>query len=491
HNNSHRIGKPGFSWKTEVWFPHEDLCDHVQKQDPDLLFFSGDQVYEGNSPTFADGANIKLDYLYKWYLWCWAYRDLAKDIPTISIPDDHDVYQGNLWGEGGRPIDKDDKGGYVHPAEFVKMVELTQTTNLPDPYDPTPIEQGIGVYYTSMNWGRLSIAIIEDRKFKSGCNGRVPPGGASRADHVVNPDYDVMSADVPGLQLLGERQEKFLREWAEDWAGADMKLVFSQTVFAGLATHHGPGLQYLIADFDSNGWPQSGRKRAVDLLRKAFAFHLAGDQHLATLVHHGIDDWEDAGWSFAVPSIANFYPRMWKPPVPGENRIPGYPEWTGRHFDGMKNRVTMYAATNPDWSTGREPAELHDKMPGYGILRCNRYARTITVECWPRYADPANPADTQYPGWPRTIIQNDNYGRKAVAWLPMLRVHGIANPVVKVFDAEGELVYAIRCRGPYMRPKVFAEGRYKVVVGEPDTNTWKTLELDAIPEAEGVVDVDF
>ncbi|MBA7620561.1 hypothetical protein ES703_27912 [subsurface metagenome] len=105
---------------------------------PDLLFFSGDQVYEGASPTRPDLSNIKLDYLYKWYLWCWAFRDLARDIPCIAIPDDHDVYQGNLWGAGGRKTDQDNRGGYVHSAEFVKLVERTQASHLPDPYDPTP-----------------------------------------------------------------------------------------------------------------------------------------------------------------------------------------------------------------------------------------------------------------------------------------------------------------------------------------------------------------
>ena len=57
----------------------------------------------------------------------------------------------------------------MHPADFVKMVERTQTSHLPDPFDPTPVGQGIGVYYSHLVWGRVSIAILEDRKFKSGC----------------------------------------------------------------------------------------------------------------------------------------------------------------------------------------------------------------------------------------------------------------------------------------------------------------------------------
>ena len=40
--------------------------------------------------------------LRKWYLHGWTWRELTRDRPSVSIPDDHDVYQGNIWGEGGR-----------------------------------------------------------------------------------------------------------------------------------------------------------------------------------------------------------------------------------------------------------------------------------------------------------------------------------------------------------------------------------------------------
>lgn len=494
HNNSHGIDQQPFDWTTGVWFPHDEVTRHVALQEPDLLFFSGDQVYEGDSPSFPDREQIELDYMYKWYLWCWAYRDLCRDIPCIAIPDDHDVYQGNIWGEGGRQTDKDDKGGYVHPAEFVKMVERTQTSNLPDAYDPTPIEQGIGVYYTDLLLGRISLAVIEDRKFKSGCNGRVPDGGANRADHIVDPAFDVSRADVPGLKLLGDRQIEFLDHWVGDWSGADIKMAVSQTMFAGMATHHGANLQYLIADLDSNGWPQSGRQRALEVLRKGFAFHLGGDQHLATIVHHGIASHGDAIWSFCVPSVANFYPRMWMPPAEGRNRPEGAPSWMGEHFDGLKNRVTVYAATNPGPATGREPAELHDKMPGYGIVRLNKDKRTITMECWPRYANPNDPSTgSQYPGWPKTIRQQDNYAREPSGYLPELVVSGMTDPVVKIVQSDGELVYAIRIRGDRFRPPVFADGEYAAEIGEPSSDTTKRLTgLKPAGQGDGeVVEVQF
>ncbi|MBI2477770.1 MAG: alkaline phosphatase D family protein, partial [Planctomycetia bacterium] len=489
HNNRHGLERGLFNWKTGMWFPHHDLTAQVAKHKPDVLFFSGDQVYESDSPTHPDVANIKLDYMYKWYLFSWAYRDLTKDIPTVTMPDDHDVYQGNLWGEGGRATDKDDKGGYVHPADFVKMSERTQTSHLPDAYHDEPLAQGIRSYYTDMVYGRISFAILEDRKFKSGCNGRVPDSGSSRADHITDADFDVFKADVSGLQLLGERQEEFLEAWGQDWRGADMKVALSQTVFANLATHHGGALEYLRADLDSNGWPQSGRNRAIDLLRRCFAFHIGGDQHLATIVHHGIDTWDDGCWSFVVPSIANFYPRAFAPKNTGKYEYPAVEDYTGKFRDGFMNYVTVYAATNPGQPMGHEPAELHDKMPGYGIVRLNKEARTIAMECWPRSANPDNPQDKPYFGWPRMISQQDNYGRQAFGYLPTVNVTGMTNPIVQVVDeATNTIVYTLRISGSTFRPKVFAAGRYMLTVGDGTKEHRKAVTgLTVVPEGENVM----
>ena len=376
--------------------------------------------------------------------------------------------------------DKDDKGGYVMPADWVKMVERTQTSHLPDPYDPTPIDQGIGVYYTSMTYGRIGIAILEDRKFKSGCNGLVP-GKEGRPDHFESPDFDPSIVDLPGLTLLGERQLTFLDDWASDWRGHDMKLAVSQTVFANMATHHGGNLMRLYGDLDSNGWPKRGRDKAIDALRKGYAFMLQGDQHLSTIVHHGIDNPNDAGYSFCVPSIANFYPRGWLPESVGANRPAGAPTNFGEHQDAFGNYVTVYAHTNPTSltgvSTGVAPLALHDKMPGYGIVRFNKTDRTITMENWPRYADPENPSTgSQYAGWPKTINMEENYGREATAFLPTLLFSGIEDPVVQVIDEQlDEILYTLRIKGTSFTPKVFAQGSYTVRAGNQDTDTMQEL----------------
>ena len=88
------------------------MLPNLARHDPDLLFFAGDQIYEGNPTRVVrqPADESLLDYLYKWYLWCWTYRDLTRDRPTVTIPDDHDVHQGNVWGAGGKPAQEGDPG---------------------------------------------------------------------------------------------------------------------------------------------------------------------------------------------------------------------------------------------------------------------------------------------------------------------------------------------------------------------------------------------
>lgn len=432
--------------------PRPDIIRNIKAQDPDLLFFSGDQSYDHEN------------HLAAWLLFGRQFGEIIKDRPTITIPDDHDVGQGNLWGAVGKvaKLKGGADGGYTMPADYVKMVERAQTSHLPDPYDPTPIQQGIGVYYTSLNIGGIDFAIIEDRKWKTGPAGMIPPQGP-RPDHITSPDYDPQAVDVPEARLLGERQLRFLRAWGQDWAGAEMKSVLSQTIFAGGAHIHGKIDGRLVADLDSNGWPQSGRNRALREMRRSLAFHIAGDQHLATVIHHGVNSWEDSGYSFCVPSIVNYYGRWWHPlekPLAHDATNPL--EHTGRYRDGFGNKVTMYAYANP--------TKKNYKAAGYGLVRFNKPARQITMECWPRHVDVTQPEAKQHPGWPITIDQQDNYAREAIAWLPTLKVSGQTDPVVQVIDeATGEIVYTLRIRGDTWRPKVFRKGTYTLRIGEGDS----------------------
>ncbi len=455
-------------------FPNHEYLERAAKLRPDFLAFTGDQFYEstgGYGVVRQPVDKAIVDYLRKWYMHGWTWRELMRDRPSISIPDDHDVYQGNIWGLSGAPqTTTQEAGGYQMDARWVNVVHRTQTSHHPDPYDPTPIQQNISVYYGPLTYGRVSFAVLADRMFKTAPEGVVPPTGG-RGDHVIDPNFDPQTADLPGLQLLGSRQMKFLTDWVTDWRGADMKAVISQTIFTAMATTHGGTRDVLRADYDTNGWPQSARNEALRLIRKAFAVHLAGDQHLPAVVHYGVDDFGDAGVAFAGPAVNVGYPRWWEPKAPGQNRREGASELTGDFLDHFGNKLTVLAVKNGAVTPQGTILEvMEQKASGLGVVRFDKRRQKITIECWPYLADPTQ-AGTQFPGWPIEIDVLANYGRQAKAYLPTLDVAGMDNPVVQVIDeSNGELVYALRVAGNRFRPHVFAEGKYMVRVLDPENN---------------------
>ena len=358
---------------------------NVSHQDPDLLFFAGDQSYDHKEHTAA------------WLKFGIQFRELFRTRPCITIPDDHDIGQGNIWGEYGKKASSQagNDGGYFFHPEYVKMVERCQTAHLPDPFDPSPIQQGIGVYYTNLIVGGIDFAILEDRKFKSGPKGKIPQQGP-RPDHIRNPKYDPASVDVEGLELLGERQLTFLEQWGQEKEGIQMKAVLSQTGFCGGAHLHGKKENRLHADLDSNGWPQTGRNKALRAIKKANAVHIGGDQHLATVIHHGVDQFEDGPWAFIVPALVNnYYSRWWWPEdeKAGKNNNDMLP-WTGQYLDGFNNKITMQAYVNP---------ESPSSGSGYGLIRFDKTANRVTFECWPREEDVSKVGAKQFTGWPIAI----------------------------------------------------------------------------------------
>jgi hypothetical protein len=439
----------------------DSIVENLRVLDPDLLFFSGDQVYDHTEHTAS------------WLNWGRQFREILRDRPTITIPDDHDVGQRNLWGEGGKPCPTIDgnQGGYFCPPWYVNMVQRAQCAHLPDPVDPTPVDQGITVYYTSINVGGVDCAILEDRKFKTGPHGRLPKSDI-RSDHIIDPCIDVDTLDVPGLELLGARQEGFLRDWGADWRRATFKVVLSQSMFAGASHLHGPDRMRLVADLDSNGWPQRARNRAVDLMRRAFALHLSGDQHIAVAGQYGIEVPGDAGFAMMSPAIANtVYARAWEPlerPLPNDRAEPGLLEHIGGYHDGLGNPLVTHAYANP--------GDASNLAEGFGLARFDRRTRRITLECWPRHGSLAAGTLRQYPGWPVILHQYDNYGRPAKGWLPTIEVKGRPDPVLQVIDeTSGELVYTLRIHGKTFTPKVFDPGPFCLRVGYPEEGHWQQL----------------
>ncbi len=447
--------------------PRSQMIDNLKRLDPDLLFFAGDQSYHHREHTYG------------WLEFGVQFRDVLRDRPVITIPDDHDVGQANIWGENGKKATtpQGPSGGYFYPAGYVNMVQRCQTWHLPDAFDATPIERGISVYFTSLNVGGIDFAIIEDRKFKSGPEGKIPKMGP-RPDHITDPKYDRASVDLPDLKLLGDRQLKFLDAWSQDWTSTEMKCVLSQTAFCGAVHLHGTEGNRLLADLDSNAWPQTGRNKALASIRRAWAPHLCGDQHLAVVVKHGTENHRDGPYAFTSPAIVNtIYGRWWWPEneQAGENPVPDSPlPWTGDYLDGLGNKISMLAYANP-------PNRKDEKQrgDGFGVVRFNKKTRKIKFECWPRFADVAEGDGGQFPGWPITIDYRDNDGRSPVGWLPELVLPEGERPVVQIIDSTGQIQYTVRITANKFRAPVYTLGSHSIRLGR-DKADLKLIE-DVVP----------
>jgi alkaline phosphatase D len=425
-------------------FPHNPLVQNVSDQNPDLIAFLGDQIYEpvggyGHHLGPADNTiyddRASLCYLRKYYMHGWSWGSLLSRIPSIILPADHDVLHGNLWGQGGKLADRatdsgasaQDSGGYKLSAGSVNAVHLTQTGNLPAPSDAEPSLNGITVYFTRWSYAGIDMAILSDRQFKSAPKAQLPEAKISNG-WPQNQAYqfpnlrDARVFDVEGASLLGARQEKFLAAWAGTRApNSRWRLVFSQSPFASAHTlptnafsdNVVPNLPVLQpgeyppddivkVDFDGNGWPQSRRDFAVREITRAGALHIAGDQHLGMTGQYGLEAHDAGAWWIATPAIANIWPRRWFPSSVGKSRREGDPKYTGQFLDGFHNRITVHAVSNP-FATGREPARLHDRSVGYSLITLDRKTGHITMENWPYTAGPNAKDKKPYPGWPITI----------------------------------------------------------------------------------------
>ena len=479
-------------------FPHAAIAANLKHIRPDLLLFTGDQLYEANGGYGIERDPLdraRLDYLRKWYLFGWAWGDLTREIPCVCLADDHDVYHGNVWGAGGRKAEPppdgteaaarqqfgQDSGGYVMAARWVNLVYRTQSSHLPDPPDASPIDQGISVHHGHLLCGGVSFALLEDRKWKSAPK-QMLPAARIRNGWPQAPGWNsARQGDVEGAQLLGERQEKFLRDWARDWNGAEMKAVVSATVFCNLATLPAEMTsdagtakipveplggyarnERLTQDHDSNAWPQTPRNRALRAMRSCLAVHIAGDQHLGSTVQYGIDRWNDASFAICTPAISNIFPRRWYPPNPGANRKPGAPTNSGEYLDGFGNRITVHAVANPQ-QFGISPKALNERAPGFGVVEFDKAARRITFTNWPRWADLTQGSAKPYAGWPVVIEQLDN-GLSQSPW--ELRLPRSASGFLEVFAAGGaEPVLSWRPPRAVAAIPVWQEGRYEVRAG--------------------------
>lgn len=419
----------GFSFYTDhllnyknLLYPYRQIEKGFNKFKPDVVTFLGDQIYESrpehpiNSPEHQ-----ALDYIYKWNIWCYTFRNITKNQPTIILTDDHDVFQGNLWGNGGnRPILNQneipayygehnydtwmqDNGGYILGSEFANLVIKSQTSHLPFPHQPKPSNEIVN-YYTSYEYGALNFAILEDKKFKS------PPSknsfevynGFALKDSLSPKDYN-----NPDLKLLGDDQLSFLTNWSENLRKRKAaKIILTQSAYVSLTTvplnysalkdkpvKRDSSKQKVSPDMDTNGWPKAGRDRALNALNQNNILFISGDQHLGAVIEV-FDSSQTPFTFFSVPAITNTWPRMWWPSNEHQNK--NHP--LGDYTDAFGNELTVKAIANPT-KNAPEPSDFNYKSPGFGIIDINKKGTKAKLKAYPLFFDQKK-RSTMFPGWP-------------------------------------------------------------------------------------------
>lgn len=408
---------------THLWYPYEQIQKGFNLHQPELLVFLGDQFYESRpSMPITKEPFCYLDYLYKWNLYCLQFRDLTANTPTIILTDDHDVFQGNLWGKGGIPAKdssttrlqsyyennydtwQQDNGGYFMPSQFLKMAITSQTSHLPHPYKKDtllPLN-----YYTSLTYGKFDFALMEDKKFKS---------APSEINHPVfngkplSDSLTIEQLDSSAFQLLGNDQLQFLNEFLSR-KNKTLKIILTQSAYAALTTidssshplHDLPanihGHHKLNRDMDANGWPRNGRNKAMNVIGNHPVLVLAGDQHMGSVVQL-YDSANNATTFFTVPAIANTWPRTW---MPMDTTSSNYP--LGEYTDGFGNKMNVIAVANPIVQE-YVPNDINSKSPGFGIIELNYFWKTAKLHAYPLYFDQLEEKQ-EYHYWPIKIKVN-------------------------------------------------------------------------------------
>lgn len=387
-----------FSCDFGYLFPQVGTTKRVGVQNPDMLYFAGDQIYEyfnRKAERFAPIRITMLEFFERFYLFGWTWRHLLKNRPAVIIPDDHDVFQGNLFGHRGRKLsvvnkkfDLDD-GGYLMPGTFVNAVQKCNSGHLPPPARWARLKQGILPYFTSFVYGNVGFAVLEDRKFKTGPMS-IAPSKRKRGT---------------GGALLGSEQEAFLKNWARSWRAHRVKVAFSQTIFACVATHSGVDLSRNRYCLDSGAWPHDARNRAVRLLANARALSLHGDMHLGALVRQGVSKFNDAGYAFMVPGTANGFPRAWWPGV-RRDEPKAWQRFTGRYYDDTGIPINVIAVGNPEYGSNdlsvfaNNPAQVAFKRgSGYGLVEIDTATQKAKISLFR-----VGGANVMFDGFPKSIF---------------------------------------------------------------------------------------
>lgn len=462
---------------SSLWLPHRLNIRNVLGRKPDLIAYTGSRLFRINPTRFKLDSNaltdqLYLDYLYKWSLVCWLHGPLTRNMPSLVMPEATDSL----------------------PVPFINMAVKSQTAHMPPPYNPRADLRGAEPWYTRLVYGGVDLAVVEDDL--------MAPDTLTTGIGQKNNSSGIAKRT---------RQLRFLKDWTNSWDDVDIKAVVTNTSSiqhitqppapSGQKENHpsasgqekekiSPVLQL---NHKTSHTTSSQVKEVVSQVRKSHALVIKGGSRMPYLIHHGINDWEDAGYEFGFPSWSQATPphpavRVMQNKsiadsvlidsltLPAKFRDPhGHPIILETLTKGSDRNKTGGPRQKGFGIEHHDTSYLSGMVPGFGIVRFNTRDQEISISVWPAEGDPQN---TQpFSGWPVDLSVQENYIDNPRSHLPEIIAKGLgANPVYKLYHYnQPGLIYAKRAKDTVFRPPVFEESIFTLVVGAPEKNRMDTL----------------
>jgi alkaline phosphatase D len=269
---------------------------HVVRDDPDLVLFLGDYIYESSWGFHHvrkqdPGEPYTLDEYRMRYACYKSDPDLQAAHAAcawLSVWDDHEV--DNDYA--------DDRGGDgMAGARFLKRRAAAYRAyyeHMPLPARMRPVGPSMRIY-TQFGWGSLArFFLIDDRQYRAH---QVCPrfwGGSN-----VISDRDCPARTDPGRSLLGPAQEAWLAR-AFGASRASWNVLAQQTLMARFGAGQGSGRRYWTDGWD--GYPAARRRllESMTAQRLANPVVIGGDVH-----HHAVADLKTDFDDPASPVVAS------------------------------------------------------------------------------------------------------------------------------------------------------------------------------------------
>ncbi len=393
--------------QSNLLLPNKLLNQDIQKQKPDLCVFFGGQVNEHTLEvaSYSSFYELKMNYLYKWYLWFWQFGELTAKYPSILLPNNTDYFisiQENNKKEALTQKLKDKKDA----EDFLKLVSSTQCFS-----NKFVSNENYDLKNGSFKFGNINFAFLAN----------------NRIDTTL-----LLLKSLPN-DTLPNPHENFLLRWTSDWQHSEIKAIL---------TH------YPILQFDSlnsvahrTGTPDYS---LIKLAQQNIATIISPSSTSSNLIKHGIKFFGDASYNYFAPNLLTN----------------GYMNNQNADFYTLQNEKLRFLTIS-------EPTKTNEQIKylSYGIVKFNKFQSTTDFENRTLEIN-IEAKSEQFTSWNKTVSIPNNYVENSVVYLPIIKVKGTSTPpTYYIYDNKTrEFIYTARAKDLKFKPKVFYWGTFDVEI---------------------------